>query len=213
MSTTPIEQFNQKPCCKIDALMVNAYTDIMLDPDNPTGIILDTSWGTVKLDLKTIVKAGETITHLRLVEDGLCYEREDGETEFISGDDLSRIISMRLLKDVDQSKTVEDGDVFIYNGDTNLFEPYDLKTFVEQTNHAISVINGTLVQHNNRITTLEGKVSDIENIIPFWPSDKTMKLARGTINWYSDVTNTLDKTDGLFTHDKSINKVNDQYGA
>ena len=211
--TTPIDSFARKECCKIDALMVNAFIDISLDPDNPTGIILDTSWGTIKLDLKSIVKAGETITTLELTENGLCYHKEDGTTDFIHGDDLSRIISMRLLKDVDQTKTVEGGDVYMYNSTTNLFEPFDLQTFVNETNTHLGRIDATLVQLGNRITAVENRITDIENLIPFYPADKTMKIARGTINWYSDVTNTLDKTDGLFTHDKTVNKVNDQYGA
>lgn len=211
--TTPIQEFNKKPCCQIDAAMVNAYTNITLDPTNPTGIILDTSWGTVKLDLASIVKAGETITTLELTENGLCYHKEDGTTDFIHGDDLSRIISMKLLKDVDQSQTIGGGDVYMYNSTTNLFEPFDLQTFVNEINTHLGRIDAALVQLGNRITAVENRLTDIENIIPFYPADKTMKLARGTINWYSDVTNTLDKTDGLFTHDKNINKVNDQYGA
>lgn len=211
--TTPIEEFAKKPCCQIDAAMVNAYTDITLDPTNPTGIILDTSWGTVKLDLASIVKAGETITTLELTENGLCYHKEDGTTDFIHGDDLSRIISMKLLKDVDQSQAIDGGDVYMYNSTTNLFEPFDLQTFVNETNVHLGRIDAALVQLDNRITAVENRISDIEGIIPFYPADKTMKIARGTINWYSDVTNTLDKTDGLFTHDKNTNKVNDQYGA
>lgn len=202
--TTPIEDFNRKECCLIDALKVNAYTDIMLDPDNPTGIILDTSWGTVKLDLLSIVKAGETVTHLRLTPTGLCYEREDGETEFISGDDLSRVISLQLLKDVDQSKTINDGDVYIYNGDTNLFEPFDLKTFVDTTNNAINRINATLTQLGNRI-------SDIENLIYNYPADKTTKIPRGNINIYGDISNTQNHDWGIFTHDKNSNINNDLY--
>lgn len=209
--TTPIENFNRKPCCLIDAARINAYIDIALDPENPTGIILDTSWGTIKLDLKSIVKAGETITHLTLVEDGLCYEREDNQTEFISGDDLSRIISMHLLKDVDQSQPIQDGDVYIFNGDTNLFEPFDLKTFVEETNHHLNVIDATLVQHNNRITALENKVSAIENAIYNWDNDKTTKIPRGNINVYGDLGNTQNHDWGIFSHDKNNNINNDLY--
>ena len=202
--TTPIEDFNRKECCLIDALKVNAYIDIMLDPDNPTGIILDTSWGTIKLDLLSIVKAGETVTHLRLTPTGLCYEREDGETEFISGDDLSRVISLQLLKDIDIDKPVGDGDVYIYNGDTNLFEPFDLKTFVTTTNTAINRINATLLQLDNRIT-------DIENAIYGWPGDKTTKIPRANINVYGDVGNTDNHGWGVFSHDKNSNITNDLY--
>lgn len=216
--TTPIEQFNQKPCCKLDALLVNAYVDITLDPDNPTGIILDTSWGTIKLDLKTIVKAGETITHLRLVEDGLCYEREDGETEFISGDDLSRIISMQLLKDVDQTKPIDGGYVYMYNSTTNLFEPFDLQTFVNDTNTAIGRINTRITNVENRVgdledrmTNVENRLAAIENAIYNWANDKNTKIARGNINVYGDVNNNNSHDSGIYTHDKNTNITNDLY--
>ena len=209
--TTPIEDFNRKECCLIDALKVNAYTDIMLDPDNPTGIILDTSWGTVKLDLKSIVKAGETITHLTLTATGLCYEREDGEKEFISGNDLSRVISLQLLKDIDQSKTIGDGDVYIYNGDTNLFEPFDLKTFVDNTNTAITRINARIQQVENRVTAVENRISDIEGLIYNYPADKTTKIPRANINVYGDITNTNNHDWGIFSHDKNNNITNDLY--
>lgn len=201
---TPVEDFNRKECCLIDALKVNAYVDISLDPDNPTGIILDTSWGTVKLDLMSIVKAGETITHLRLTETGLCYEREDGETEFIHGDDLSRVISMKFLKDVDQTQNISGGDVYMYNSNTNLFEPFDLQTFVDTTNHAITTINA-------RIQQVENRVSAIENAIYNWSGDKNTKIPRGNINVYGDVGNTQNHDWGIFSHDKNSNITNDLY--
>lgn len=201
---TPVEDFNRKECCLIDALKVNAFIDLTLDPDNPTGVILDTSWGTIKLDLTSIVKAGETITHLRLTETGLCYEREDGETEFIHGDDLSRVISMKFLKDVDQTQNISGGDVYMYNSNTNLFEPFDLQTFVDTTNHAIQVINA-------RIQQVENRVSAIENAIYNWSGDKNTKIPRGNINVYGDVGNTQNHDWGIFSHDKNSNITNDLY--
>ncbi len=201
---TPVEDFNRKECCLIDALKVNAFIDLTLDPDNPTGVILDTSWGTIKLDLTSIVKAGETITHLRLTDTGLCYEREDGETEFIHGDDLSRVISMKFLKDVDQTQNISGGDVYMYNSNTNLFEPFDLQTFVDTTNHAIQVINA-------RIQQVENRVSAIENAIYNWSGDKNTKIPRGNINVYGDVGNTQNHDWGIFSHDKNSNITNDLY--
>ena len=209
--TTPIEDFNRKECCLIPGAKVNAYVDISLDPENPTGIILDSTWGTVKLDLLSIVKAGETVTHLRLTETGLCYEREDGETEFISGDDLSRIISMRLLKDVDQTKTVGGGDVLMFNETTNLFEPFDLQTFVDNTNTAITRINARIQQVENRVTAVENRITDIENLIYNYPADKTTKIPRANINVYGDIGNTQNHDWGIFSHDKNSNITNDLY--
>lgn len=223
MSMTPIEDFNRRKCELIPGIKVNAYVDIRLDPENPTGVILDSTWGEVKIDLKSIVKAGETVTRLYLAPEtgepeGLCYEKEDGTTDYIPGDELSRIISMRLLKDVDQTQPIGGGNVYMFNSATDLFEPYDLQTFINETNQHLTNIDNTLENHqqqiNNavsRIQALETKVQAIEGIIPFWDTDKTMKLGRGTINIYGDVSNTMNKTDGIFTHDKNTDKVNDQY--
>lgn len=206
--TTPLGSFpGYQPCEKLDPQWVDAYTEIKLDPENPTGIILDTSWGEVKLDLKFIVKAGETITHLELAPEEnptvLRYKNETGDYECIAGDELSRIISLHLLKDVDQTTPPSDGIVYQYNETTNLFEPFDLKNFVTNTNLTIGRLQAQINALTNRIT-------DIENIIPFYPEDKTMKLARGVINLYSDknvvvdsqgIATSLDKSHGIYTHD------------
>ena len=204
--TTPIESFVRKECCLIDPLKVNAYIDIKLDPDNPTGIILDTSWGTIKLDLLSIVKAGETVTHLELVPNAIKYTNEAGDVECITGDELSRIISLKLLKDVDQDKAVSDGDVYIYNGGTNLFEPFDLKTFVNDVNTFIGRFEPTINQINNRIKS-------IEDIIYNYETDKTTKIPRANINVYGDVTNTNNRDWGIFSHGTGSDEevINDQY--
>lgn len=208
MSTCPKKFPGFQPCEKIPACDVNAYVELQLDPENPTGVILSSSWGDIPLDLKSIVKNGETITHLELApEDNptvIRYFREDGEIDCITGDELSRIISLQLLKDVDQTNPPSDGIVYQYDETTGLFQPFDLKAFVAATNH-------TLNQLSANITNLQNQINAITAIIPFWDTDKTMKLSRGTINIYSDVTNTNDKTDGIFTHDKSVDKVNDEY--
>lgn len=207
--STPVVKFpGYQDCDKIDPCDVNAYINISLDPENPTGIILDSSWGEVKLDLLSIVKAGETVTHLELLpEDNptlIRYTNEHGEYECITGDELSRIISLQLLKDVDQTTPPSDGDVYVYNSQTNLFEPYDLKT-------AITNLNTYLGRLEAEITSIKNRLTDIENIIPFWPQDKTTKVARGQINLISDPTNTNDKTYGLFTHDKDTDQYADEY--
>lgn len=224
MSTTPIESFYQKECEKIDALKVNAYTDLYLDPDNPTGVILDTSWGVSKLDLASVVKAGETVTHLYLAPEGnptvLKYEREDGQVDCITGDELSRIISLTLLKDVTQDDTVENGDVLMYNENTKKFEYFNLQSFVDKTNNAITTINATLTQYGNRLTSLENRmtavenrVSDIEGLIYNYPADKTTKIPRANINVISDYTNSDNRTWGVFSHDPNNLIPNDEFFA
>ncbi len=198
-----------KKCDKIDACDVNAYTNIALDPANPTGIILDTSWNTIKLDLMSIVKAGETITHMELVPEdnptAIRYTRESGEVDCITGDELSRIVSLRLLKDIDQSKTLENGDVYVYNSSTNMFEPYDVLSAVGDLNTYLGRLEAEITSIKNRLNVIEGKLTPPADA----PND--VKVAFGNINVYSDVSNTNLKTSGLYTHTLATDVTNDEY--
>lgn len=215
-STTPMASFpGYQECDKLDPRWVDAYTEIKLDPENPTGIILDTSWGEVHLDLQSIVKAGETVTHLELAPDSdptvLRYTNEAGDYECITGDELSRIISLQLLKDVSQTTPPSDGIVYMYNGTTNLFEPFDLKTFVSNTNIVLGRIENSLTDLDNRLTA-------IENAIFNWATDKNTPIVRGVINVYGDknatfnaqgVATSLDKSHGLYSHDINTDALDD----
>ena len=195
-------------CDKLDPKWIDAYVEIKLDPENPTGIILDSSWGEIKLDLESIVKAGETITHLDLAPENnptvLRYKNEAGDYECISGDDLSRIISLHLLKDVDQSKTLVNGATYVYNSHTQMFEPLEIASKLVDIDNALQNIY-------NLISNLDGRISDIENLIYNYPQDKTTKIPRGDINLYSDYTNTNSKAHGFFTHDPNTDVANDEY--
>lgn len=206
--TCPTKFPGYQDCEKIDPCEVAAYINIKLDPENPTGIILDSSWGEVKLDLLSIVKAGETVTHLELLpEDNptlIRYTNEHGDYECITGDELSRIISLHLLKDVDQSQTLENGDVYVYNSNTNLFEPYDIVT-------AVTNLNTYLDRLDAEITNIKNRLTDIENLIYNYPQDKVTKIPRGDINLYSDYTNSNSKDHGFFTHDPSTDVANDEF--
>lgn len=207
-----VSNFNRvDDCDKIDADCINAYFEYKLDPDNPTGLCIHTSWGGDCLDLISIVKAGETVTTLYLSpeEDPNClvFEREDGEKDCIHGDDLSRIISMQYLKDVDQTTPPSDGIVYMYNETTKMFEPYDLKHFISETNLAIQNINNQI----NRILAILTPPDDAPN---------NVTLCWGNINEYSDPAvvisegsgsvTTLDKTHGLYTHVLRDNKYGDE---
>lgn len=219
MST--IEDFNRiEDCNKIDPLCINAYTDFGLDPDSDTGLCLHTPWGGECLDLTSIVKAAETCTTLYLSpEDNpncLVYEPEEkcGDNICIHGDDLSRIISMTKLKDVDQDTAPSDGSVYMYNGQTGMFEPFDLKNFVTNTNTAIQNINAAIANWQNRIENIEAKLTP--------PADAPLdvKVVFGNINEYSDpnvvisegsgTVTTLDKTHGLYTHTLASNAYGDE---
>lgn len=216
--TTPITDFYRKECDLIDPSKINAYLEIKVDEEDPSTIVLDTSWGETKIDLAPIVKANETVTTLYLSPEDdpncLVFEREDGEKDCISGDDLSRIISMTKLKDVDQNTNPTTGDVFIYDGTTKTFKTFNLGDFVSSYNTQL----GNLIQ---RISTLEGNVSNliqnVNNILDMLtkpegiPNDAV--ITWGNINLYSDNTNNNVKTSGLYTHNPSTNRSNDEYFA
>lgn len=217
---TCINELESMPCPKIDALDVNASFELFLDEINPPLLRLETSWGCTSVDLTAAVKAAETITHLFLTPSenptSLQFNREDygrdgaenGGVDCIHGDDLSRIISMRLLKDVDQTQDIKDGMVYMYNGITNLFEPWDLKTFAKNTNNtlelhegAINVLNtnvqslqNSLALLTNRVKNLETRMTNVENRLTIVEGDvddlkkRVSAIENAIFNWGSDKT-------------------------
>ena len=198
----------------------DAYVEFGFDPDNETGICLHTSWGGDCLDLTEIVKNAESCTTLYLSPDEnpncLVYEPEEkcGDNICIHGDDLSRIISMQYLKDVDQTTPPSEGIVYIYNSQTNLFEPFDLKTALGNIATQIQNINSAIENHENRIQRIEIKLTPPEDA----PED--VKVVFGNINEYSDpdvvinegsgTVTTLDKTHGLYTHTLASDAYGDE---
>ena len=218
---TTIDNFNRiNDCDKLDSQCIDAYVDFDFDPDSDTGICIHTPWGGNCLDLTEIVKNAESCTTLYLSpEDNpncLVYVPEEkcGDNICIHGDDLSRIISMRYLKDVDQSTSPSDGIVYMYNSQTNLFEPFDLKTALGNIATQIQNINSAINNHENRISNIELKLTPPVDA----PAD--VKVVFGNINEYSDpnvvisegsgTVTTLDKTHGLYTHTLASNAYGDE---
>lgn len=208
---TSIDEFNHGECCKTDANCINAYTDFHLDPENPTGLCLETSWGGDCLDLTSIVKAAETVTtlHLSPAEDPNCleFEREDGQSDCITGDELSRIISMTKLKDVDQGTAPVNGDVYIYRN--GKFYTFNLQQYIDDTAQTI----------NN----MQAAIRQLQVLLNYWqvprdlPSDA--KIMLGNINLYSDtgavinssgVATSLDKSHGIYGHNLDTDKAQDE---
>lgn len=206
-----IDDFYHSECDKIDPNCIDAYTEFRLDPDSDTGLCLDTSWGGDCLDLTSIVKAAETVTTLYLspAEDPNClvFEREDGQSDCIHGDDLSRIISMTKLKDVDQDTPPVNGDVYIYNN--GVFEPFNLQTYIDNTAATIS--------------NMQAAIRQLQQLLNYWqvPEDlpADAKIMLGNINLYSDTNavinssggvTSLDKSHGIYGHDLDIDKAQDE---
>lgn len=206
---TNIDYYNHNECEKIDADCINAYADLYLNVENDCEIILDTSWGKKTVDLTSAVKCGETCTELTLWPDD-CAEptmlKYIGEcaTYCIDGDDLSRIISMTKLKDVDQNDTPSDGDVLIY--DNGEWKYFDLQSFIDDTSGDIHNLEQTINNLTSRIRALELTLQRPEGI------PNTSRVVWGNdINLYGDQSNTDDHTHGFFTHSINTNVTNDLY--
>lgn len=159
-----IEDIYKDSCQKLDPWCIDAYFDLKLTPADSTELTLDNSWGATSVDLTPAIKAGETITHLRLMPTALQYEREDygrkgapnGGVDCINGDDLSRIISMKYLKDVSQTTPPKSGDVYMFDG--NLFQPYNLQGFINATNNK-------LAQHTQQIDELNTGLTNLQRVV------------------------------------------------
>lgn len=229
-----VTDFNRiEECDKIDAECIDAFLDYTYDPDNaPTTLCVESSWGGGCIDLEPLVKAAESCTALYLSPDDnpncLVYEKEErcGDNDCIHGDDLSRIISMRYLKDVRQT-TPTDGIVYMYDNQTDLFEPYDLKTTIGNINTAITNINAAITNLRNRVTDLETLTQNHEarlqiieeKLTPPTGTPSSAKVVFGNINLYSDhnavinssgTATTLDKTHGLYTHNLNETVLDDE---
>lgn len=175
---TNITEFNSIPCPQIDPLQISAYFTLSLDEVNNNLLKLDTSWGCTEVDLSPVVKNSETVTTLFITPEGsLQFNREDygkegtpdGGVDCITGKELSQIVSMQYLKDVSQNTAIGAGDVYMYDGDSGLFQPYDLQNFVTSTaqtleSHGASItqLTGSLQAMQNSMGLLSGRVSALE---------------------------------------------------
>ena len=219
---TNIDEFNHNECDKIDPNCINAYMDYHLDKDNPTGLCIKTSWGGECLDLTSIVKAGETVTtmHLTPENDPTClqFEREDGQSDCIHGDDLSRIISLTKLKDVDQSVEPTNGDVLMYNN--GQWHMFNLQTYINNTAITLNNMQAAITNLQGRMTTVENTLAPIANRFEVFtnvPNDA--KIMLGNINLYSDTgaaingsgaVTSLNKNHGIYGHSLATDIAQDE---
>lgn len=208
---TNIDEFYHKDCEKIDANCINAYVDYHLDEENPAGLCVNTSWGGDCLDLTSIVKAAETVTSLELTpaENLTCltFNREDGQADCIHGDDLSRIISMTKLKDVDQTTAPVNGDVYIYKN--GKFYTFNLQQYMDDT--------------ANTINNMQAAIRQLQVLLNYWQVPEGLpanaKIMLGNINLYSDTNaainsngtvQSLNKNNGIYGHDLDIDRAQDE---
>lgn len=203
MALTKITEFDssRKECKKICGTDVDAFIQLGYDEKFPTHLALYSTWGWSSIDMTPMVKAGETVTTLFLTPEdnptALQYNKEDGTYDCILGNDLSRIISMHLLADVDQTQTLVAGDVYMWAAD-GIFRTYNLQAFINDTGNNFQNVNNQIQTINNRLTTLEGQVNDVVQRISLLESDyKTFKTT--VQNQLATINNRLDAIEAKLT--------------
>lgn len=201
---TSVNELNQCPCEKYDPAAIDAYFELLLDPENPTRLVLEHSWGETSVDLTGAVKSSETITHLFLTPEtnpsALQYNREDFEREgaqgngidCIEGDDLSRIISMRYLKDVDQLTGPRGGDVYMYNDVYNTFYTFNLQSYMDKT-------DGRLDELERRVGDFEADLDGARNLIEIL-NTRIKDLQKQVDNLQAEFNAYVTKTDARLTN-------------
>ncbi len=201
-----IDEYYRKECEKISASDVNAYLELKLDDREPNKLILDSSWGETEVDLTDAVKTAETVTHMYLspVQSpvSLQYDPERGQPDCITGDALSRIISLTKLKDVDQDTAPANGDVYLYNN--GKWYAFNLTEALDTINHRITDGLASLLQQINQIRL---QIAPPEGI------PENSRIMYGNINIYSDYTNNNVRNWGVFAHSTSNDIANDEFFA
>jgi hypothetical protein len=182
------DYYYQKPCNKIDASCINAYLELKLDDQDPSKLHPSTTLGarlasTLNRPLKTLRQLLTCIFSPAENPVALQYDPERGEPDCIHGDDLSRIISLSLLKDVDQVTKPTNGDVLIYRD--GKWYTFNLTAALKAITDRLDVIETTLTKP----TGIPGNA----------------RLVWGNINLYSDYTNTNNRNWGFYTHSTNTN--------
>lgn len=117
--------------------------------------------------------------------------------------DIEALMLVNEIGNVENPDVLRTGDILIYNATTERYEMFNLNDAIDTINQAITNTNNRITNLEGRVTTIEGDISnlrravneltelvgtfnnrltDIENAIYNWSSDKTTKIPRGTIN-------------------------------
>ena len=130
-------------------------------------------------------------------------EGQDGCFYDICIPDIEALMLVNEIGNVENPTVLKTGDILIYNATNERYEMFNLNDAIDTINTAINNTNIRIGNLEQRVTTIEGdisnlrravneltelvgtfnnRLSDIENAIYNWSSDKTTKIPRGTIN-------------------------------
>lgn len=130
-------------------------------------------------------------------------EGEEGCFYDICIPDIEALMLVNEIGNVENPTVLRTGDILLYNATNQRYEMFNLNDAIDTINTAINNTNLRIGNLEQRVTTIEGdisnlrravneltelvatfnnRLSDIENAIYNWSSDKTTKIPRGTIN-------------------------------
>ena len=117
--------------------------------------------------------------------------------------DIAALIDLNELRNVVTPETFKNGDTLVYNTTTQQYEMFNIYDALKGLQDQITDGEGSTSSLEQRITTLENKIieqnqkiaqltelvaayenriSDIENAIYNWSTDKSTKIPRGNLN-------------------------------
>lgn len=117
--------------------------------------------------------------------------------------DIAALIDVNELRNVESPVALATGDILMYNAATQQYEMFNLNTALGDINQQfinvgdditslkdrVTILEGKILEQNQKIaqliesvSTLAGRLEDIENAIYNWPTDKTTKIPRANIN-------------------------------
>lgn len=166
---TDLEDFYHKPCEKLSAACVDAFTTLIYDETDEYNLGLSTSWGESFIDMRPIVKGAETVTHLSLTDTSLQYDKENGEIDCISGEALAGIIHMQDLADVNKSVALQVGMAYVWDG--KQFTPQTvgggggssaLEARVAQLETSVALLQNSNTELTQELTTATQNITDLQ---------------------------------------------------
>lgn len=128
---------------------------------------------------------------------------EDGCFYDICIPDIEALMLVNEIGNVENPTVLRTGDILLYNATNERYEMFNLNDAIDDINTSIANTNIRIDNLEDRVTVIESDISnlrravneltelvatfnnrltDIENAIYNWSSDKTTKIPRGTIN-------------------------------
>lgn len=161
---------------------------------NPTSINLYSSSGNSTVDLKPMIKAGETDTQFCINKDQkqLEYKSEHYHQKKREMDIVELICLWQLMKIEDHGNAEKDpatGDVYMYDKATGQWKKYPLQAKLDSIDNTINQLSQAVENLTQAVANLADRVSSIENLIYDYPNDKTTKIPRGNMIFRYSVDN------------------------